>query len=90
MTYYFAQLHHMLSNGWTNTKRYLEVAGLLETNATNIEKSWEHSNSLYKIFIDFKQVYDIIDREALCVVTVEMVIPLKFMILPRMPMECST
>lgn len=51
-----------------------------------MEKSWEYDTGIFQLFIDFKQAYDTINREALCSAMLEMGIPTKLVNLTRMTM----
>ena len=40
-----------------------------------LEKKWKHNESVHQLFIDFKNTYDSVRREALCNILIEFGIP---------------
>jgi hypothetical protein len=49
-----------------------------------LEKKLEHNEAMHQLFIDFKQAYDSVRREALCNILIEFGIPKKLVRLIKM------
>lgn len=78
-TYTFC-IHHTICQEmdiWMS--RGISIADQIFTLQQTIEKVWDYDTGLYKIFVDFKQSYDMIDQEALYEAMVEIGIPLKLL-----------
>src|SRR5215510_7725937 len=49
-----------------------------------LEKKWEYSETEHQLFVDFKEAYDSVRREALCNILIEFGIPKKLVKLIKM------
>jgi hypothetical protein len=49
-----------------------------------LEKKWEHNEAVHQLFIDFKEAYDSVRREALYNIIIEFGIPKKLVRLIKM------
>jgi hypothetical protein len=55
-----------------------------------LEKKWENNEAVHQLFINFKQVYDSVRREALYNILIEFGIPLKLVIIHSfIPLACA-
>lgn len=52
-----------------------------------LEKSWEHNANVHQLFIDFKQAYDSVDRNALYAILHEFQIPRKLIAMMKCTLE---